>query len=153
MAAQAIEVMDVVLVPGGVNNRWLILDSEGQIWDSDPDICMGVWEMPGVHPGASALDYYMGTSPGYGVVAFPNGDVQLIDDVGWPMGDLIPGPPGASGIEEVGIDDLGNILIRAGCVFWVRSGDIWIGPCEPFGAGASEAEAESWGKIKAEFKD
>jgi len=153
VAAEAAEVVDVVLAFGGFANRWLILDSEGRIWDADPNICMGVWEMPGAHPGACAIDYYMGTLPGHGVVAFPNGDVQLIDDVGWPIGDLIPGPPGASGVEEVDIDDAGNVLIRSGCVFWVYLPPSWEGPCEPVPGGASATEQGSWSEIKAEFKD
>jgi len=137
-------------------NSWLVLDDEGQLWATHlPTMCGALWSVTDTFPGACAIDYrYCGSGPdSYGVIAYPNGDLQPIQ-YGSPYGDLIPGPGGVSNVEEVRIGwDYDTYSIRSGCEFWDWTGTMWWGPCGPPGTGPSQVAPESWSKIKAEFKD
>jgi hypothetical protein len=92
---------------------------------------------------------------GTGVLVYPNGDLQPIGCEGDPEGALIPGPPGASNVEEVECGTVGEsvYVIRSGCVFWDCYGGSWDPPCEPLGTGASAAEAESWSGVKSLYSE
>ena len=131
------------------DERCLVLDDEGMVWSADT-LCN--WDSASgySYPGACALDYCRQTE--VGLVVFPNGDMQPIYPTGNPWPEFIEGPPGASNVESVKMLGDGNgCVIRSGCLFWQYSGGDWYGPCDPLGGGASAAEQETWGEIKAEF--
>jgi hypothetical protein len=153
VVAHGAEIIDVAWT--GV--AWMALYDDGTLkgdWAPNIIICDAMMGSYPSYPGACALDGVDGASVEGAVLAFPNGDLQRLTFNAQPDGALIPGPPGASGIEEVKIGgNCDTYTIRSGCVFWAWRAGTWYGPCEPFGMGASEAPAESWGEIKAEFKD
>ena len=148
VTAHEAEIIDIVWT----GDMWLAIDEWGEMLFNDvsSDICGDPFYTSVSHGGACALDYDPDCA--WGIVAYPNGDLQPVDSYGFPTVDPIPGPPGASNVEDVIVGDIcGSCAIRSGCVYWYWDGTSWTGPCEPFGSGASAAEQETWGKIKAEF--
>lgn len=149
VTAHEYEIIDVVWT----GDMWLAIDEWGEMLSNDvsSDICGGNFGPSVIHGGAIALDYDPDCA--WGIVAYPNGDLQPIDCYGFPAADLIPGPPGASNVEDVIVGSTcGSCAIRSGCVYWYWDGTSWTGPCEPFGSGASDTEKQSWGSVKSMYK-
>jgi len=118
----------------------------------------------GTYPGAVAMDFdvqCVGMQV-RGFITFTNGDLLPVDFDGYP-GPIIPGPEGASGIEEIsvrfgctyyGAEYEHLIQIRSGCITWCYIEDTnfseWFGPFD-IGSLPSATDPSSWGKIKAEW--
>jgi hypothetical protein len=98
-----------------------------------------------------------------GFIAYANGDLLPLELGVHPAGPIIPGPAGASGVEQISVGfrclPEGDLIavIRSGCVMWAYvieddgSGS-WIGPSD-IGGLPSATESTSWGRIKADFSE
>lgn len=138
------------------------LDDEGGTWECND---YTPWfRRPETHTGAVGLDFGVDpvTDEVRGFIAYANGDLLPLQLGVDPSGPIIPGPVGASGIEEISVQfrclpepDL-IAVIRSGCIMWAyieRDGSgSWSGPLD-IGSLPSATEPSTWGKIKAEFSE
>jgi hypothetical protein len=158
-SAEVIDVSVTLALSAGFGPMCHAIDDEGQLWVTVE--FGGAWYYCATYPGAVALDFgvYPDVLSVRGFIAYANGDLLPVYHDGEPWGSLIPGPSGASGIEEVSVRfadyyeeyDL-CVLIREGCTVWLYIDGQWEGPND-VNSLPSETDPSTWGKIKAEFKE
>ena len=163
--SRSAEIIDIAVygtTPWEPEVKIFALDDEGGTWECYDYITW--WQRPETYPGAVGLDY--GVDPATyevkGFIAYANGDLLPLQLGVDPAGPIIPGPAGASGVEEISVGfrcvPEGDLIavIRSGCIMWAYVEDdgsgSWIGPLD-IGGLPSGTESTSWGRIKADFSE